>query len=1116
MRVKWNRHLDGSQTRRGDEPSEQAKQLPNEETSKHNSPKFFRIFKRKKRHRLPDDPKKSAADQELSVPTPAPSEADDDDCASISSVATCSSQPVTDVCQRDRTLSLFSSFRISFPKGKKKSRKIAPTIADALSRSHQKARYSSPDLRKPSTEKLEVHDVPCIANGRGTGEFLSLAELRAENSESLGKLKSTEPEPKLCKSVSFSDCQTSENTLPSSRSLSSRIPSGDSVVQVLNGRTTEKPKALLNKLPSHSGVENLPADYLNSTPLPQSVNPPKFLPNAYQNADVCRKVDTVVNPESLTSDNINGSKYRTVNYASAPYFENESKVNNHLQESNAVGCNVNTNSVSNCDYPSLTSNCNLNEQKYATRVKLKTSPEAQFAAFTTVPQWDVFQREECVQVLISENESSDDDSIHIPDEINQHNTGKEVNRFSASSSTAKVNGSASVPIETEPHGIRNIRTNGESLNYDINAPKCHDHYESVEILPFTQPTISVNGNGISKEKQIEENVSENSSAAYFPSYCVSENGSKIQTHLNEQSRVLIPQVIVTGDVFDTPNNSENELNNTFVFDLSHNQLNSENKQSTCDKNDEFSSSFIPVLPTPLDENKSEHSNFNKHVPQRHFVDGDDFSYSDSTTQNLSKEVKHFTNPPAVIPENRDVPNTAENITHSCSENNILNEDVSYANNDKVNGSVASSPFSVISQNSDDSNNKLVVSDNSLNLRLKLNDNDSKIFDSDSKNQLIISSKETGMPVLTNVNDDQLEIPGSNRGEICKTSCQESDDSLNCNSLNYVNEFVPCVKTKVEDEYIRCFQELDLCDAVDKNRLIYAELFPCAERRQKTIFDTKIVMLDRGFLNNDRLNVESYLEKLAMCDENISPQPKNDQFFNGLSKISSNDHESLWNADGSYYNAKSGFGFPFMKYDCADSTSTFPKDEFIHRTNEQQCSTLREKNRCQERCPEVPSSSRPPGLPTSVTHCDLRREDDDTPQYSPSIVQTDKKGGRICTSDALGIVSTAAVGQRGDDGSSPMLSNIGMTVTTFSGIFCPETCGYHDPKKSSFEDEITEDLCERAIYDTCDYAGLECTSGENYLNSQGRQETCAIRGFDLENVNATRVPLTNGYSTKPSS
>ncbi|KAG8185740.1 hypothetical protein JTE90_000726 [Oedothorax gibbosus] len=141
MRVKWNRQLDGSLARRQAE-EEAAREAANQQAVKEHkeSPKLFRLFRRKKR-KAPVFP---------GVPF-APSEpADDDDCASVSSVATVASQPTAEVCQRDRTTSIFSSFRLNFPGSKKKSKRNV--VDPEFLQEKEPSRYSSPDLRR--TEKL--------------------------------------------------------------------------------------------------------------------------------------------------------------------------------------------------------------------------------------------------------------------------------------------------------------------------------------------------------------------------------------------------------------------------------------------------------------------------------------------------------------------------------------------------------------------------------------------------------------------------------------------------------------------------------------------------------------------------------------------------------------------------------------------------------------------------------------------------------------------------------------------------------------------------------------------------------------------------------------------------
>ncbi|GFY05349.1 uncharacterized protein TNCV_2207951 [Trichonephila clavipes] len=149
----------------------------------------------------------------------APSEADDEDCASISSLATVASQPVTEVCHRDRTMSLFSSFRLNFPGKKKKSKRGAPLFHE---KEPENSRFSSPDLMR---EKLDAarsqaelsKSSQSVRNAKDSvssipGDFLSLEELRIENSTSFHQLnhaqaKGAQEYGKLAKSVSFSDCQ---------------------------------------------------------------------------------------------------------------------------------------------------------------------------------------------------------------------------------------------------------------------------------------------------------------------------------------------------------------------------------------------------------------------------------------------------------------------------------------------------------------------------------------------------------------------------------------------------------------------------------------------------------------------------------------------------------------------------------------------------------------------------------------------------------------------------------------------------------------------------------------------------------------------------------------------
>ncbi|GFR18639.1 uncharacterized protein TNCT_477961 [Trichonephila clavata] len=210
MRVKWNRQLDGSLTRKQEEELEEA----NKEKQK-STPKIFRLFRRKKHHPRVEE----ESDRTLEAVTCTPSEADDEDCASISSLATVASQPVTEVCHRDRTMSLFSSFRLNFPGKKKKSKRGAPLFHE---KEPENSRFSSPDLMR---EKLDAarsqaelsKSSPSVRNAKDSvssipGDFLFLEELRIENSTSFQQLNHAQakgvPEyGKLAKSVSFSDCQ---------------------------------------------------------------------------------------------------------------------------------------------------------------------------------------------------------------------------------------------------------------------------------------------------------------------------------------------------------------------------------------------------------------------------------------------------------------------------------------------------------------------------------------------------------------------------------------------------------------------------------------------------------------------------------------------------------------------------------------------------------------------------------------------------------------------------------------------------------------------------------------------------------------------------------------------
>lgn len=219
MRIKWNRHLDGSSSRRPEDETG-TQEADEKKSSKNSSPSIFKIFRRKKnRQRDEDDSKNKGSNG--NVP-PIQADADEDDTASISSVATCASQPVTEGFQRERASSLFSSFRLSLPGSKRKKRKVAPTPSETILNGEdnepQMERYSTPDLRKTSEKLVSSANVetnlctssPSIRSPKESST--SAQSLIRKNSDSFDKIKwsnlksATSSSSKLSKSVSFSDC----------------------------------------------------------------------------------------------------------------------------------------------------------------------------------------------------------------------------------------------------------------------------------------------------------------------------------------------------------------------------------------------------------------------------------------------------------------------------------------------------------------------------------------------------------------------------------------------------------------------------------------------------------------------------------------------------------------------------------------------------------------------------------------------------------------------------------------------------------------------------------------------------------------------------------------------
>lgn len=278
MRIKWNRHLDGSTSRRGEEESG----TQEAEEKKASTPGIFKIFRRKKNRRRGEEESKNAG---------APlgqSEMDDDDAASVSSIATCASQPVTEVFQRDRSSSLFSSFRLSLPGSKRKKRKNAPvqseTLLNGQDNEPQVERYSTPDLRKPPDKLIATKDVKSNLSTSSPsirkGSFASAQSLDVQNSESLDKLKwssikgATASSVKLSKSVSFSDC-------------------GDSLIDSSHSRRDNKTLRAAN---SKAMVEEDFGAVESELPACMTDNPRTSRESKYTT------VDDVVNPQSPQKD----------------------------------------------------------------------------------------------------------------------------------------------------------------------------------------------------------------------------------------------------------------------------------------------------------------------------------------------------------------------------------------------------------------------------------------------------------------------------------------------------------------------------------------------------------------------------------------------------------------------------------------------------------------------------------------------------------------------------------------------------------------------------------------------------------------------------------------------
>ncbi|GBM72748.1 hypothetical protein AVEN_162529-1, partial [Araneus ventricosus] len=308
MRVRWNRQLDGSLARRqAEEEAAAAAQLGKDKQQK-STPKIFRIFRRKKQHRRPDE----ESDRHPDASPCTPCEADDEDCASISSVA---SQPVTELCHRDRTVSLFSSFRLNFPGGKKKSKRGGGTPL-FQENEPENNRYSSPDLMReklggaaarPQTELSKSS--PSVRNTNDSvasipGDFPSLCELRAETSVSFQQLKhagarSGPDAAKLAKSVSFSDCQATLNskqvTCSSARTL--RTP---------NGQTEPTTKTSGRKCLSHS--TDLPEKVCESKSTPDGNDSLRLptQPSFWKSAAEPYKIKT----EGSMSDIVSSSSHR--------------------------------------------------------------------------------------------------------------------------------------------------------------------------------------------------------------------------------------------------------------------------------------------------------------------------------------------------------------------------------------------------------------------------------------------------------------------------------------------------------------------------------------------------------------------------------------------------------------------------------------------------------------------------------------------------------------------------------------------------------------------------------------------------------------------------------------
>lgn len=498
MRIKWNRHLDGSSSRRPeDEPATQ--EADEKKRSPSSSTKIFRIFRRKKNRKHGEEDGKSAGSNGTA---PAPhAEADDDDCASISSVATCASQPVSDGFQRDRASSLFSSFRLSLPGSKRKKRKIAPTPSETLLNGQQNEpqteRYSTPDLRKPS-DKLELPpnvqaslstSSPSIRNPRSAS--ISAQSLDDQNSESLDKLKwmntkSTPSNSKLSKSVSFSDCK--DDLIDSSHSTSdNKSPRALNSIAMVE----EDFRALESELPDCMS-DNLCV--IRESKLASGDDSSSFEVNASTSHK--HPGDGEVNTVVMAKTESGGSNSSDAIQGNKILCETVPEIDNYHQENNTQNECLSQDNFSlplvNCDSSSCLKDGNdkdindvqqeqENNGNCATRVNLKTPVVVQRmeagSDATSAPEGNKFSErddsKDCDTLLLSNR--GKDNSLHPVKLDIPSSTELPFNEILLSSSLTKlanVTPTSSLSIVNSCETIQNNEQKIDSAVCDINKSSC--------------------------------------------------------------------------------------------------------------------------------------------------------------------------------------------------------------------------------------------------------------------------------------------------------------------------------------------------------------------------------------------------------------------------------------------------------------------------------------------------------------------------------------------------------------------------------------------------------------------------------------------------------------------